>query len=95
MGGLSSVSLKDLLIILFPFLLGGIPLMLIRWKLNVLFLGEEEAQGMGIDTSKIRILTIFCSTLLTAAAVSIGILTSIIGAPFFLYLLFKERRDKE
>lgn len=150
MGGLSSVSLKDLLIILFPFLLGGIPLMLIRWKLNVLSFGEEEAQGMGIDTSKIRILTIFCSTLLTASAVSIGgmigwigliiphiarlivgpnyktllpasaliggtfllivddiarclfsveipigILTSIIGAPFFLYLLFKERRDKE
>lgn len=150
MGGLSSVSLKDLLIILFPFLLGGIPLMLIRWKLNVLSFGEEEAQGMGIDTSRIRILTIFCSTLLTASAVSIGgmigwigliiphiarlivgpnykvllpasaliggtfllivddiarclfsveipigILTSIIGAPFFLYLLFKERRDKE
>lgn len=150
MGGLSSVSSKDLLIILFPFLLGGIPLMLIRWKLNVLSFGEEEAQGMGIDTSKIRILTIFCSTLLTAAAVSIGgmigwigliiphiarlivgpnykvllpasaliggifllivddiarslfsveipigILTSIIGAPFFLYLLFKERRVKE
>lgn len=150
MGGLSSVNLKDLLIILFPFLLGGIPLMLIRWKLNVLSFGEEEAQGMGIDTSKIRILTIFCSTLLTASAVSvggmigwigliiphiarlivglnykvllpasaliggtfllivddiarclfsieipIGILTSIIGAPFFLYLLFKERRDKE
>lgn len=150
MGGLSSVSVKDLLIILFPFLLGIIPLILIRWKLNVLSFGEEEAQGMGIDTSKIRALTIFCSTLLTASAVSIGgmigwigliiphiarlivgpnykvllpasaliggtfllivddiarclfsveipigILTSIIGAPFFLYLLFKERRGKE
>lgn len=150
MGGLSSVSLKDLLIILFPFLLGIIPLILIRWKLNVLSFGEEEAQGMGVDTSKIRALTIFCSTLLTASAVSIGgmigwigliiphiarlivgpnykvllpasaliggtfllivddiarclfsveipigILTSIIGAPFFLYLLFKERRERE
>ncbi|WP_297425427.1 iron ABC transporter permease [Clostridium sp.] len=150
MGGLSSVSLKDLLIISFPFILGIVPLILIRWKLNVLSFGEEEAQGMGIDTSKIRIVTIFCSTLLTASAVSIGgmigwigliiphiarlivgpnykvllpasaliggifllivddiarclfsveipigILTSIIGAPFFLYLLFKERREKE
>lgn len=150
MGGLSSVSLKDLLIIIFPFLVGIIPLLLIRWKLNVLSFGEEEAQGMGVDTGKIRVLTIFCSTLLTASAVSIGgmigwigliiphiarlivgpnykvllpasaliggifllivddiarcllsveipigILTSIIGAPFFLYLLFKERRQKE
>ncbi|MFW2488824.1 FecCD family ABC transporter permease [Clostridium chromiireducens] len=150
MGGLSSVSLKDLLIMIFPFLVGIIPLLLIRWKLNVLSFGEEEAQGMGVDTKKIRALTIFCSTLLTASAVSIGgmigwigliiphiarlivgpnykvllpasaliggifllivddvarcllsieipigILTSIIGAPFFLYLLFKERRQKE
>lgn len=150
MGGLSSVSLKDLLIMIFPFLVGIIPLLLIRWKLNVLSFGEEEAQGMGVDTRKIRALTIFCSTLLTASAVSIGgmigwigliiphiarlivgpnykvllpasaliggifllivddvarcllsieipigILTSIIGAPFFLYLLFKERRQKE
>ena len=150
MGGLSSVSLKDLLILLIPFILGVIPLMLIRWKLNVLSFGEEEAQGMGIDTSRIRAVTILCSTLLTAAAVSIGgmigwigliiphiarlivgpnykvllptsaliggifllvvddiarclfsieipigILTSLIGAPFFLYLLFNERRKKE
>jgi len=150
MGGLSSVSLKDLLIMIFPFLVGIIPLLLIRWKLNVLSFGEEEAQGMGVDTRKIRALIIFCSTLLTASAVSIGgmigwigliiphiarlivgpnykvllpasaliggifllivddvarcllsieipigILTSIIGAPFFLYLLFKERRQKE
>ena len=150
MGGLSSVSLKDLLILLFPFIVGIIPLMLMRWKLNVLSFGEEEAQGMGIDTSKIKAVTIICSTLLTASAVSIGgmigwigliiphiarlivgpnykvllptsaliggifllivddiarclfsieipigILTSIIGAPFFLYLLFNERRQKE
>ncbi len=35
------------------FLMGAIPLVLLRWKLNVLYLGEEEAKALGIDTSRI------------------------------------------
>ncbi|MBC2582692.1 iron ABC transporter permease [Clostridium sp. DJ247] len=147
MGGLSSVGTRDIMILLMPLALGIIPIMLLRWKLNVLSFGEEEAQAMGIDTRKIRIIVIICSTLLTASAVSIsgmigwvgliiphiarlivgpnykvllpasmligstflllvddvarsafvmeiplGILTAIIGAPIFIYLLLKGRR---
>lgn len=147
MGGLSSISMKDVKMILIPILLGAIPLVLLRWKLNVLSFGEEEAKALGIDTSKLRLVIIICSTLLTAASVSIcgmigwigliiphlarmlvgpnykvllpaslligstflllvddvarsafpleiplGILTSLIGAPFFIYLLLKGKR---
>ncbi|WP_333858930.1 FecCD family ABC transporter permease [Clostridium sp.] len=147
MGGLSSVSTRDVIILIIPLILGIIPILLLRWKLNVLSFGEEEAQAMGIDTRKIRIVVIICSTLLTASSVSIsgmigwvgliiphiarflvgpnyklllpasiligstflllvddvarsiftveiplGILTAIIGAPIFIYLLLKGRR---
>lgn len=147
MGGLSSIRTKDTLILVIPFFLGIVPLFILRWKLNVLSFGEEEAQAMGIDTGKVRFIIIACSTLLTASAVSIcgiigwigliiphsarflvgpnfkillpvsmligsiflllvddiarsafvmevplGILTSLIGAPFFIYLLIKSNR---
>lgn len=148
MGGLSSIRINDTLVLLIPVMLGIIPLFLLRWKLNVLSFGEEEAQALGINTGKIRLVIIICSTLLTASAVSIGgiigwigliiphiarlvvgpnykvllpasmligstflllvddiarsafvmeiplgILTSLIGAPFFIYLLIKGRRS--
>jgi len=147
MGGLSSIMAKDTFSLLIPFFLGIIPLFLLSWKLNVLSFSDEEAQAMGIDTGKVRLIIIVCSTLLTASAVSIcgiigwigliiphiarlivgsnykvlllvsmligstfllgvddlarsafvkeiplGILTSIIGAPFFIYLLLKSSR---
>ncbi len=72
MGGLSSITYKGLLMFLFPFLIGTIPLILLRWKLNVLSFGEEEAKTMGINTKKIRMVIILCSTLLTAGSVAIG-----------------------
>lgn len=147
MGGLSSVNMADVRTMLVPVTLGMVPIFLLRWKLNVLSFGEEEARAMGVDTRKMRLVVIACSTLLTAAAVSIGgmigwigliiphiarllagpnykallpasfltgsifllliddvarsafpveiplgILTSLIGAPFFLYLLFRGRK---
>lgn len=147
MGSLSTASMKDVKMMLFPFLLGVVPLMLLRWKLNVLSFGEEEAKTMGVETAKLRLVVIICSTLLTAGSVSVcgiigwiglviphfarmlagpnykillpvsllfgsifliivdtvarsafpleiplGILTSLVGAPFFIYLLFKGKR---
>jgi iron complex transport system permease protein len=53
------------------FLIGGIPIFLLRWKINVLTFGDEEARSMGIDTKRLRGLVIVCSTLLTAASVSL------------------------
>ncbi len=72
MGGLSSITYKGLLMFLFPFLIGSVPLILLRWKLNVLSFGEDEAKAMGINTKRIRLVVIFCSTLLTAGSVAMG-----------------------
>ncbi len=148
MGGLTYVTGDDVLIMLIPFVVSIIPLMLLRWRLNVLSLDDEEAEALGVDVKKTRLAVIVCATLMSSASVAaggmigwvglivphiarmlngpdytkmlpcsiltgaifllimddlsrclfaqeipLGVLTAIIGAPFFLYLLFKGKRS--
>lgn len=72
MGGLSDVQMNDLFFILPPILIAGVVLFLLRWRLNVLVFGDEEALSLGVDTKKLRMAVIICSTLLTASAVSVS-----------------------
>ena len=145
MGSLNGASPKDVLFALFPMALGLVPLHLLRWRLNILTLGDEEAQTMGVNAKRLRAGVIFAATLVTAASVSVsgvigwvglviphltrrmggnnykhlmpasmlfgaifllmvdnlsrnllateiplGILTSLIGAPFFIYLITRD-----
>lgn len=148
MGSLANITSKDIKTILIPVVIGIIPLYILRWRLNVLSLDEDEAKTLGLNTGKIRIIVVICSTLMTAASVSvsgmigwiglviphlsrmlvgpdyrvllptsillgssylllidniarsvatveipIGILTSLIGAPFFIILLLTNKRS--
>jgi iron complex transport system permease protein len=127
-------------------LIGLVPLVLLRWRINVLSLGDEEARALGVEAGRLRMLVITAATLMTASVVAIsgvigwvglviphiarmlvgpsfdrllpaamllgasyllmvdtlartlarievpiGILTAIIGAPFFLWLLARGR----
>ncbi|HQF89338.1 MAG TPA: iron ABC transporter permease [Methanofastidiosum sp.] len=146
MGSFNAVSRGDL-IFLGPFIIVGCAvLVLIRWRINVLSLGEEEARSMGINTEQLKFIIISSATIITAASVCmsgiigwvglviphvgrilvgpdhkklipvslilgasyllivddiarsaisteipIGILTAIIGAPFFAYLIRKSK----
>jgi iron complex transport system permease protein len=142
MGSLNSVTMNELVVAAIPILGGIVILLLIRWRINVVAMGEEEAKALGVETNKLRAIIIVCCTVVTGAAVCIsgtigwvglviphigrmlvgpnhkvllpvsvllgasylliiddivrtaatveipiGILTAIIGAPFFLYLL--------
>lgn len=146
MGSLNSITPNDIHMALIPIVSGGSLLYLLRWRLNVLAMGEEEAQVLGINTRLMKTVVILCCTLMTAAAVSIsgmigwvglviphlarmivgpnyqvllpasillggayllfvddlarllasmeiplGILTALIGVPFFLYLLLNRK----
>jgi iron complex transport system permease protein len=126
--------------------LGLLPLLLLRWRINVLSLGDEEAKALGVEAGRLRLVVIAAATLMTASVVAIcgvigwvglmiphiarmlvgpsfdrllptamligasylllvdtmartmtaievpiGILTAIIGAPFFLWLLARGR----
>lgn len=72
MGSLGGTAPKDVLLALFPMLLGLIPLLLLRWRINILTLGDEEAQTMGIHVKHLRLTVILCATLVTAASVSVS-----------------------
>ena len=62
----------ELRIAAIPMIAGITILLLIRWRINVVAMGEEEALALGVDTNRLRALIIVCSTVITAAAVCIS-----------------------
>lgn len=79
MGSLSGTRGVDIRFAVFPMALGLIPLLLIRWRLNLLTLGEEEARALGINTALLRLIVVVCATLVTAASVSVSGLIGWVG----------------
>ncbi|MCQ2752439.1 MAG: iron ABC transporter permease, partial [Coriobacteriales bacterium] len=61
----------------FPIMvIGLVALFVMRWRINILTMGDEEAQTMGVNVRRLRILIILAATLVTAASVSV---TGMIG----------------
>lgn len=79
MGSLSGIRKSDVIFAGPLMTIGIIPIYLLRWKMNVLTLGEEEAHCIGINTKRVRLIVIFCATLITAAAVSVSGLIGWVG----------------
>ena len=65
--------------IIIPLFIGFIVLYLLRWQMNILAMGDEEAQSLGLNPSRIRLIIIAACTLLTSAAVSISGIIGWIG----------------
>jgi len=147
LGSMTAITRSDVLSVLPAVAVGLVPLVLLRWRMNLLTLGEEDARALGVDTVKTRLVLIAAATLVTAATVSVtgiigwiglviphiarmlagpdfrrllpvamllgaayllvvdmlarsiaaievplGILTAVVGAPFFLWLLIAGKR---
>jgi iron complex transport system permease protein len=72
LGSLAAITPADLGAVL-PAVGGGLlPLVLLRWRINVMTLGEDEARALGVDTQWIRVAAVTAATLMTAAVVSIS-----------------------
>ncbi|MPY75826.1 MAG: iron chelate uptake ABC transporter family permease subunit [Alphaproteobacteria bacterium] len=148
LGSLAAMQAEDILAAAPLVIAAMLPLALLRWRINVLAMGDEEAKSLGVDAGRLRIAVVGCATLMTAAVVSIsgvvgwvglviphvarmivgpnfatllpasillgagymvivdtlartiatvevplGILTAIIGAPVFIWLLARGRRS--
>jgi iron complex transport system permease protein len=146
LGSLSAIRRGEVWTAMPLVLVGLVPLVLLRWRINVLSLGDEEAKALGVEAGRLRFFVVAAATLMTASVVAIsgvigwvglviphiarmavgpsfdrllptamllgasylllvdtlartmarievpiGILTAIIGAPFFLWLLAKGR----
>ena len=70
MGALSSASYRSLMFGAPAILIGIAVLFLIRWRMNLLPLSEDEAKSSGINIYTLRIVTIICATMITASCVS-------------------------
>ena len=90
MGSLSSIKDKDVVFLAIPVALGMIPLFFLRWRMNLLTLGEEEAQSVGVNTRRLRGAVIVCATLLTSASVAVSGMIGWVGLviPHFCRMLF-------
>lgn len=90
MGSLSSIKQRDVLLLTIPVVLGLLPLFLLRWRLNLLTLSEDEARSMGVNTTALRVVVILCATLLTASSVAVSGMIGWVGLviPHFCRLFF-------
>ncbi len=79
MGSLNGVAMEDVRGVLPVMLAGMLPMVLLRWRMNVLSLDDEEAQALGVDVRNTRLLFIIGATLMTASAVAITGIISWIG----------------
>lgn len=146
MGSLASARFQDIWTAGVPMVIGTLGLLAVRWRINVLSMGDREAHTLGINTVVNKGFIIACATLATAGAVCVsgiigwvgliiphigrmlvgndnrvlipvsfslgasflimvddlgrlltgseiplGILTALLGAPFFVYLLKKTK----
>lgn len=72
LGGLNAVVIDDLKVTAPLLLIGLVPLVLLRWRVNLLGLGDEEASALGVAVTPLRWTLIAAATLCTAAAVSLA-----------------------
>jgi iron complex transport system permease protein len=72
LGSLAAVAPADLALAA-PFALAGlVPLFLLRWRMNLLSLADDEARALGVSVGRLRLAVVFAATLMTAAAVAIS-----------------------
>jgi iron complex transport system permease protein len=79
LGSLASVTLGDVRAVAPSVVLGLVPLVLLRWRMNIMTLGEDEARALGVDTRRLRLAVVAAATLMTAGVVSISGVVGWIG----------------
>ena len=72
MGSLSGTRMGTVRFAAVCMAVGLVPLLLLRWRMNLLTLSPDEARAMGAHTDRLRLAVILSSTVLTAAAVSVS-----------------------
>ena len=89
LGSLAAASPEDVWSMLPLMLAGLIPMWLLRWRINLLSLDDEEARALGVETGRIRFIVIAAATLMTSAAVAVSGVIGWIGLviPHFARLL--------
>jgi iron complex transport system permease protein len=72
LGSLASITPRELAVVAPLVLVALVPMLLLRWRMNLLALPDDEARALGVNTGRLRIIVIAAATLMTAAAVALG-----------------------
>jgi len=70
LGSLAATNVSDLVPLFGPVAVGTLILILLRWRMNVMSLPEEEARALGVPTGPLRIAIVAAATLVTSASVA-------------------------
>ncbi len=79
LGSLSGIKVDDVWSVAPLVIVGLLPLALLRWRIGVLSLGDDEARALGVNVGFVRGVVIAAATLITAAAVSVSGVVGWIG----------------
>jgi iron complex transport system permease protein len=79
MGSLARTRPENLAFAIVPMAVGLVPLLALRWRINILTLSDEEARTLGINVGVTRAVVIVCATLVTAASVAVSGLIGWVG----------------
>ena len=71
LGSFASVTKQELAVALPVVVLATLPLVALRWRINLLALPDDEARALGQNVAQLRLIVIVSATLMTAAAVAI------------------------
>jgi iron complex transport system permease protein len=50
--------------------IGSIGLLLIRWRINILSMGDQEARAIGVNSEVLKAVIIICTTIISAGVVA-------------------------
>ncbi len=79
LGQLTTAGWGDVLLVLPYAALSGVAILLHRRLLDVMSVGDEEAESLGIQAGRIRLILVLAATLATAAAVAVSGLIAFVG----------------
>jgi iron complex transport system permease protein len=96
LGSLAGVKSNDVAATVPVVLLGLAPLILLRWRIGILSLGDDEARALGIEVGRLRTIVITAATLVTASVVAISGVIGWVGlmVPHMARLLVGPRFDR-
>jgi iron complex transport system permease protein len=96
LGSLSGIKVADVEVVAPLVIVGLVPLALLRWRIGVLSLGDDEARALGVNVRLVRSVVIAAATLATATAVSVSGVIGWIGlvVPHMARLLVGPRFDR-
>lgn len=72
MGSLTGAKFADIKLVIVPMVIGLVTLLALRWRINILTMGDDEAATMGVNARLVRLLVMVAATLVTASSVAVS-----------------------